>query len=78
MAEPWTKNAAGVKDGASMYRTIKGVRWDWWPTGNLDALRSAGIRCRRSGGEVFVHPDDDKRAWELTYNAAANASAESK
>lgn len=76
MAERWAKNASGVKDGANMYRTIKGVRWGWWPTGNIEPLRAAGIRCRKSGGEVFVHPDDDKRAWDLTYNAAAQSKGE--
>lgn len=73
MADPWTKNASGVKDGAAMYRTIAGVRWEWWSAGNIDRLRAAGIRCRRSGGEVFIHPADEKRAWELTYGAPGNS-----
>ena len=68
MAAPWKKNAAGVKDGAEMYRTINGVRWAWWSAGNIDQLRAAGLRCRRSAGEIFVHPEDEKRAWNITYN----------
>lgn len=76
MAERWTKNAAGVKDGAAMYRTINGVRWDWWSAGNIDQLRAAGIRCRRGGGEVFVHPDDEARAWEITFGASGKPKAD--
>jgi hypothetical protein len=78
MGEGWTRNAHGVKDGANMYRTIKGVRWEWWSAGNIDALRTAGLRCRKSGGEIFIHPDDEERAWTLTYGSSGNSKSEEK
>ncbi|PZR93553.1 MAG: hypothetical protein DI537_10580 [Stutzerimonas stutzeri] len=74
MAEPWRKNAAGVKSGADMYRNINGVRWEWLSAGNIDQLRAAGIRCRRSRGEIFVHPEDENLAWDITYNAGPKST----
>lgn len=59
----WTKNAAGVKDGALCYRTIKGVRWSWWPE-NAEVFKASGVRHRRApdGQGAFIHPDDDELA----------------
>lgn len=56
----WTKNAAGVKDGADCYRNIGGIRWSWFSE-DADWLRQhvPGIKCRRmpDGQGAFVHPD---------------------
>lgn len=62
-ADPWRKNAAGVKDGCECYRTINGVRWAWWAEDAL-VFKKAGVRHRTApGGQgTFVHPDDDERA----------------
>jgi hypothetical protein len=63
MGEPWTKNAAGVKDGADCYRTIGGVRWNWYGE-DASRFKGAGIRHRKApdGQGTFVHPDDDAKA----------------
>jgi len=54
----WSKNAAGVKDGAQCYRNINGKRWEWFAE-DIEQLRAVGARCRKSpGGGCFVHPDD--------------------
>lgn len=59
----YTKNAAGVKDGADCYRTIKGVRWNWYSE-DSSIFKAAGVRHRRmpDGQGTFVHPDDDAKA----------------
>lgn len=59
----YTKNAAGVKDGADCYRTIGGVRWLWWSE-DPAVFKAGGVRHRSApGGEgTFVHPDDDALA----------------
>lgn len=63
MAEQWSRNASGVKDGADCYRTIKGVRWHWYAE-DADVFKAAGVRHRRApdGVGAFVHPDDDAKA----------------
>ena len=72
----WVRNSAGVKDGADCYRTIKGVRWFWWPDGNVKYLRSHGIRMRQMSGEVFMHPDDYERAAKLFDDKMANKTGD--
>ncbi len=59
----WTKNPAGVKDGAECYRTIGGVRWAWYAE-DADVFKVAGVRHRKApGGQgTFIHPDDDAKA----------------
>lgn len=59
----WSRNAAGVKDGAECYRTINGVRWLWWPE-DTARFKGHGIRHRRApdGEGTFIHPDDDNAA----------------
>lgn len=61
--EVWTKNAAGVKDGADCYRTINGRRWEWWGE-DSDVFKAAGVRHRTApdGQGTFVHPDDEAKA----------------
>ncbi len=51
------------KDGASCYRTIGGVRWNWYAE-DAGLFRKAGVRRRRApdGIGTFVHPDDDRKA----------------
>lgn len=63
MTEAWSRNASGVKDGADCYRTINGVRWNWYAE-DSDVFKAAGVRHRTApGGEgTFVHPDDDAKA----------------
>jgi len=61
--EPWRRNAAGVKDGASCYRTIGGLRWEWYSEDSR-LFKAAGVRHRTApdGQGTFVHPDDDAKA----------------
>jgi hypothetical protein len=63
MSEGWTKNSAGVKDGADCYRTIGGVRWDWWPE-DAKVFKGCGVRHRAApdGQGTFIHPEDDAAA----------------
>jgi hypothetical protein len=63
MGATWSKNGAGVKDGAECYRTINGVRWSWYAE-DVSVFKFAGVRCRKGpdGVGAFVHPDDDARA----------------
>lgn len=61
----WSKNAAGVKDGAQCYRTINGLCWEWYSEDPI-RFKRAGIRHRKSpGGGSFVHPDDNGKAMAL-------------
>ena len=59
-------NATGVKDSAGMWRTVDGVAWPHWSTVQYEGqdrdLRRAGVRARRCGDEIFIHPDDDDKA----------------
>jgi hypothetical protein len=59
-------NSSGVKDSAGMWRTFNGVRYPHWSTEQYDGqaleMWRAGVRCRRRGCEIFVHPDDDAKA----------------
>lgn len=59
-------NHWGVKNSADMWRTIGGVVWPHFAivedADPAPALRQAGLRARRFGEEVFVHPDDIARA----------------
>lgn len=73
--DPWTKNGSGVKDGCDCYRTINGIRWHWWPAPNVDQLRAAGLRVRRYGREVFVHPEDEERADYITFGPSNEGGA---
>jgi hypothetical protein len=59
----WQRNAAGVKDGASCYRTIGGVRWSWYAE-DAETFKGKGIRHRRGpdGEGAFIHPDDEDKA----------------
>jgi hypothetical protein len=63
MSDRYTRNPAGVKDGAECYRTIGGVRWLWWSEPAAWFKRS-GVRHRspRDGQGVFIHPEDDAAA----------------
>lgn len=63
MAEPYARNAAGVKDGADCYRTINGVRWRWYGE-DVSVFKKAGVRHRKApdGQGTFIHPDDDAKA----------------
>jgi hypothetical protein len=67
----WTRNAAGVKDGADCYRTIGGVRWLWWSE-DAAVFKAAGVRHRKApdGQGTFIHPDDDEKAWAATQGRA--------
>lgn len=63
MSKTWTRNAAGVKDGASCYRTIGGVRWTWYAE-DASMFKDKGIRHRKGpdGEGTFIHPDDEEKA----------------
>ena len=73
----YTKNAAGVKDGADCYRTIGGVRWLWWSE-DPAVFKAGGVRHRTApGGEgTFVHPDDDALAQTATSRFYASLDAQ--
>lgn len=64
MGDPWIKNAAGVKDGAECYRTIGGVRWQWFAE-DVGIFKAAGLRHRKGpdGEGAFIHPDDFEGAF---------------
>lgn len=55
-------NQHGVKNCADMWRTFNGEHYSHWticPTPELIAkLRSAGVKCRRVGEELFVRHAD--------------------
>jgi len=59
-------NQNGVKDSCGMWRTVDGVKWPHWTTeyrpGLVAYYRRAGVRCKRFGVEIFVHPDDQAAA----------------
>lgn len=61
-----TRNRNGVKDAFDCFRTINGVKYVAWmsfPTKErIKSYRAAGIRCRRFGEELFVHPMDEENA----------------
>jgi len=60
------RNRFGVNDSADCHRTIGGVVYGSWgscvPPTLIKAYRAAGVRCRRFGEELFIHPDDKKAA----------------
>ena len=61
MAGP--RNPAGVNNSIDCYRTIGGIRYHGNPDMDdttVAAYRKAGVRCRRSDGTLFVHPDDEE------------------
>lgn len=62
--EAWQRNSFGVKDGADCYRTIGGVRWQWFAE-DVPLFKAAGIRHRKGpgGAGTFVHPDDNDKAF---------------
>jgi hypothetical protein len=65
-------NESGVKDLASMWRTVKGEHYDCWGyigdfrPGEVDRLRAAGVRVRKFGEFLFVHHEDGVRAATVT------------
>lgn len=72
----WVKNAAGVKDEAECYRTIAGVRWQWFAE-DVGIFKAAGLRHRKGpdGEGAFIHPDDFERAFAaIDAGLAANRS----
>lgn len=67
MGEPTgPRNSHGVKFSSDCWRTIRGVRWGNWmscPGAEIIALyRAAGVRVRRFGEELYIHPDDHEKA----------------
>jgi hypothetical protein len=70
----WKKNPAGVKDGAQCYRTIAGIRWEWYGEDPI-CFKGAGIRYRTSpGGGMFIHPGDHEKAMAFLARAQGQAS----
>lgn len=70
MGEEYIKRTAlnhfGVKNSANMWRTIGGIVWPHYAIvegdGHAAEYRAAGVRARRFGAEIFVHPDDQAKA----------------
>jgi hypothetical protein len=67
MAGP--RNSSGVNDASDCVRTVNGVKYGAWmsfPTEDrIKAYRAAGVRCRRFGEELFVHPMDEEVAAQV-------------
>lgn len=65
------RNSYGVKDASDCWRTVAGVRWGQWVSfpspARIVAYRGAGLRVRRFGEELHIHPDDRARATELDH-----------
>lgn len=55
-------NAYGLKNSCDMYRTFDGVRYIQWENDFSErrgkAYRSAGVKCRRVLGELFIRESD--------------------
>lgn len=64
-----TRNEHGVKYSSDCYRTFGGYRYDCWMSNpsedRISAYRSAGIRCKRLGEELFVHQLDTDMAKKI-------------
>lgn len=58
-----TRNSHGVNDASDCVRTVNGIKYIAWmsfPTIEIiKSYRLAGVRCRRFGEELFIHPDDE-------------------
>lgn len=67
MAGP--RNAHGVNDLSQMYRTVDGVRWEAYgyapPADRIAAYRAIGVRCRKVGDILFMHPEDFGESWRI-------------
>jgi hypothetical protein len=65
----WRRNQHGLKNSIDMYRTFNGVRFNQWTTeqfdGQADMYRRHGIRARKRGDEIYIHPDDEAKAARL-------------
>ena len=63
------RNSSGVNDAIDCIRTVNGVKYIAWmsfPTeARIKAYRAAGVRCRRFGEELFVHPMDEEDAQKV-------------
>jgi len=69
MSEPSFKrtlNQHGVKSSCDQWRTVNGRHFSHWTSDGVEeaavALRKAGVRCRRFGGELYVDQDDLAKA----------------
>ena len=60
------RNRHGVNDSCQCYRTIGGCQYIAWISCPSDeriaAYRSAGVRCRRQGVELYVCVADEEDA----------------
>lgn len=60
------RNKFGLKDQIDSYRTIAGERYVAWMSypsdARIAAYRSASVRCRRFGVELYVHEHDQRLA----------------
>lgn len=67
MAGP--RNRYGVNDAFDCYRTFNGEKYPAWmsfpSSDRVMAYRTAGVRCRRLGDELFVHWADRQLAAEI-------------
>lgn len=60
-----------IKHQTDQYRTINRQRYICWFDGGHDAggeikkLRAAGVRCRKFGDAVYIHPSDKNLAAQL-------------
>jgi hypothetical protein len=64
------RNEHGVKDANDCWRTIGGVRWNHWMSCHSASVirlyRDAGLRVRRFGEELYMHPEDEAQGHHLT------------
>lgn len=70
----WSRNQHGMKNTVDRVRRFNGAEYIGWMAHAdgklLDEYRAAGIRCRRVGGDVFIHhmDEDDARALDRAAN----------
>lgn len=64
-----TRNSHGVNDASDCFRTVNGIKYIAWMSfpslERIKAYRDAGVRCRRFGEELFIHPEDESIAIEV-------------
>ncbi|KAF6596662.1 hypothetical protein G9G39_06250 [Cronobacter sp. EKM101R] len=60
------RNQHGVKSSCDTWRTFNGQLYEHFTSCDAELvsekLRSAGIRCRRVGCELYVHQNDIEKA----------------
>jgi hypothetical protein len=73
------RNQYGVKDQIDCYRTIKCehfIAWISYPSSErIKAYRTAGVKCRRYGDELYIRAADKQRAIDVDDAVDVGSSA---